>query len=156
MGPRTQGYDISSDRHKLSATPPHTGRANPSTFARSDYDERSIPDDIVDTPPDPDPWPHNPAGLGLVHAGQLQQSGSRNNLLPEMDLGMTPKFYAMPNFCYESEGEPQKVQKIGYSAARQERGNVLKLVIPVRTGVGGDLLPVDTRREIRLVPWEPG
>ena len=99
--------------------------------------------------------PDNPAGLGLVHAGQLQQSGSRNNLLPEMDLGMTPKFYAMPNFCYESEGEPQKVQKIGYSAARQERGNVLKLVIPVRTGVGGDLLPVDTRREIRLVQKTP-
>src|ERR1039457_6265127 len=32
-----------------------------------------------------------------------------------------------------------------------QRGNMLELLIPVRTGVGGDLLPVHTQREIHLV-----
>jgi hypothetical protein len=35
--------------------------------------------------------------------------------------------------------------------ALAQRGNVLELLIPVRTGVGGDLLPVNTQREIHLV-----
>ena len=35
--------------------------------------------------------------------------------------------------------------------ARPERGNMLELLVPVRTGVGGDLLAVDTQREIHLV-----
>jgi hypothetical protein len=35
--------------------------------------------------------------------------------------------------------------------ARPQRGNDLKLLIPVRTRVGGDLLAVDTQREIHLV-----
>ncbi len=32
-----------------------------------------------------------------------------------------------------------------------QRGNMLELLIPIRTGVGGDLLPVNTQREIHLV-----
>ena len=35
--------------------------------------------------------------------------------------------------------------------ALPERGNMLELPIPVRTGVGGDLLPIHTQREIHLV-----
>jgi len=35
--------------------------------------------------------------------------------------------------------------------ALPQRGNMLELLIPVRTGVGGDLLPVDAQREIHLV-----
>ncbi len=35
--------------------------------------------------------------------------------------------------------------------ARPERGNMLELLIPVWTGVGGDLLAVDAEREIHLV-----
>lgn len=35
--------------------------------------------------------------------------------------------------------------------ARPQRRNILELLIPVRTGVGGDLLPVNTQREIHLV-----
>ena len=35
--------------------------------------------------------------------------------------------------------------------ARPQRGDMLELLIPVRTGVGGDLLAVDAQREIHLV-----
>ena len=32
-----------------------------------------------------------------------------------------------------------------------QRGNMLELLIPIRTGVGGDLLAVDTKGEVHLV-----
>jgi hypothetical protein len=35
--------------------------------------------------------------------------------------------------------------------ALPQRGNMLELLIPVRTGVGGDLLAVDPQREVHLV-----
>ena len=35
--------------------------------------------------------------------------------------------------------------------ASPQRGNMLELLIPVGTGVGGDLLAVDAQREIHLV-----
>ena len=35
--------------------------------------------------------------------------------------------------------------------ASAQRGDMLKLLIPVGTGVGGDLLPIDAQREIHLV-----
>src|SRR5258708_14174904 len=35
--------------------------------------------------------------------------------------------------------------------ALPQRGNILELLIPVPTGVGGDLLPVNTQREIHLI-----
>ena len=42
----------------------------------------------------------------VLHSLTSAKRKGGNNLLPDMDLGIIPKFYAMPLFCNESEGEP--------------------------------------------------